>query len=96
MLRLDGAYPALRERALAKREALAGAAEPDLGEADIRELVLWHALLREQPAPTSIDGYARSLGFADGAELARALWRERAWRQGIAAHDPVGGGCCTA
>jgi len=39
-------------------------------------------VLGGQPAPTDADAYARGLGFRDGADLARALWRDRAWRRG--------------
>jgi hypothetical protein len=81
LLRLEGLYPELRARAVAKRDALAGLAERVLDEAAVRELVSWHALLGERPAPVDPDSYARSLGFADAADLARAIWRERAWRR---------------
>ena len=80
LLRLDGRYPALRQRALAKRNALAGLAMPELEDAEVRQLVCWHVLLGEQPAPASVDAYARTLGFVDGPDLARAIWRERTWR----------------
>ena len=88
LLRLDGRYPALRERALAKLNALAGLAMPELEDAEVRQLVCWHALLGEQPAPTSVDAYARTLGFVDGPDLARAIWRERTWRNLAGADAP--------
>jgi hypothetical protein len=81
ILRLEGNYAELRARAVAKRDALAGMAEPALDEASVRELITWHALLGEEPTPADTDAYARAVGFADGFDLARAIWRERAWRR---------------
>ena len=88
LLRLDGGYSPLRDRALAKRDALAGLEMPQLADADVRQLVCWHALLGEEPAPADADVYAQALGFADSADLARALWRERTWRDRAAAGTP--------
>ena len=67
--------------AIAKRDGLRTVAMQPLDDADARELASWHAVLSEQPAPGDVDAYARSLGFRDGADLARALWREQAWRR---------------
>lgn len=82
LFRLEGGYPELRALALAKRDGLATVAMPPLDDAAVHELAAWHAVLGGQPAPTDADAYARGLGFRDGADLARALWRDRAWRRG--------------
>jgi hypothetical protein len=81
LLRLDGGYPALRARAERKERALAGLAEPILDAAVVAALVSWHASTRSGPVPVDLDAYSRSLAFADAADLARALWRERTWRE---------------
>ena len=80
LLRLDGAYAALRERAERKQRALAGLAEPVLDPVEVAGLISWRASSRNEPVPVDLDAYARSLAFADAADLARSLWREREWR----------------
>ena len=81
LLRLTDGYLELRAMAIAKRDGLRTVAMQPLDDADARELASWHAVLSEQPAPDDVDAYARSLGFRDGGDLARALWREQAWRR---------------
>jgi hypothetical protein len=98
LLRLDEeGYPELRAVAAAKRQALASIVEPELDDAAVRELVAWHAVLADEAPPPDIDAYARSLGFPDAVDLARALWRERLWRQlarrRAGATDSAGDGC---
>ncbi len=85
LLRLTDGYLELRAMAIAKRDGLHKVTMQPLDDADTRELASWHAVLSEQPAPDDVDAYARSLGFRDGADLARALWREQAWRRHQAA-----------
>jgi hypothetical protein len=38
-------------------------------------------MLRDERVPEDFEEYARVLGFADAADLGRALWRERTWRE---------------
>ncbi|MGD9507866.1 MAG: TfuA-like protein [Geminicoccaceae bacterium] len=95
LLRLDGAYLALRKRAERKQRALADLAEPVLDKAEIAGLISWHLSSRNEPVPVDLDARARSVAFADAADLARALWREREWRRRCpgrgASDDAVGG-----
>jgi hypothetical protein len=81
LLRLDDGYLDLRARAIAKRDDLEAVPVPSLDDEAVRELVAWHALQRQNVLPADGDAYARGLGFRDGPDLARALWRERAWRR---------------
>jgi hypothetical protein len=96
LLRLEEGFPELRAIAVAKQDALARLAEPEIDDSSVRELVSWHAVLSERAPPPDVDAYARSLGFPDAADLARALWRERLWRQlarpGASAVDSIGDG----
>lgn len=95
LLRLDGGYAALRVRAHSKDRALAGLVEPILDEAAVAGLISWHASSRNEPVPADLDAYGRSLAFANATDLARALWRERAWRergQGQGSPDEAVGG----
>ena len=81
LLRLEGDYAALKAQAERKERALAGLAEPVLDERAVATLVSWHAMLHDERVPEDFEGYARALGFADAADLGRALWRERTWRE---------------
>ncbi len=82
-LRLTGEYAPLRQRAAEKVETLAhrGVADAALVlPANVDEPALWRwyftQWLRRAEVPPDLAGYARRVGFADGASLYRAVLRE--------------------
>jgi hypothetical protein len=84
-LRLDGAYPRLRARALGKRRALAeaGLEHPSLKELGLSPegLVGWFEQARGVALPPDLAAYARDAGFRDQHALVRALIREYCFTQ---------------
>jgi hypothetical protein len=79
--KLDERYPALRERALRKDEALSssGHSEPGLAAVGLSREQLFDWYFREvarSRAPNDVTSYARGAGFEDEAHFVRALVRE--------------------
>ncbi|MQA74999.1 MAG: hypothetical protein GEU88_11765 [Solirubrobacterales bacterium] len=84
-LRLADRYRELAARAGAKARELEarGLPEPALDDAGStrEELLAWHFGRVGLPAAADFAGYARSLGYADGSALVRALARDFVYRQ---------------
>jgi hypothetical protein len=84
-LRLDADYPALRDRALAKRAALAeaGLSEPGPADAEMTrdEVVDWYfAEIARCPRPVDLSRYVHDAGFGDEQLFLRAALRERLYQ----------------
>jgi acetyl esterase/lipase len=76
-LRLTGDYGPLRDRALAKEQALgAAAATGDGGVPPDAELLGWYFGQRNRRAPGDISTYAAEAGFRGSDDFLRALRRE--------------------
>jgi hypothetical protein len=84
--KLGEGYPAIRDRAVAKEEALAavGELEPGLAGVGVSREELFDWYFREvarEPAPRDFASYAQGAGFEDESHLVRALLREYVFRR---------------